>query len=80
MTTPQTSLQNHNTFEVHSKIPTGTCQGRALPRLAVFLTNMLIQISPVNQWVVLSTKHKTPHFFPLSSDPQNPSLSKILNH
>lgn len=62
--TPNSFLKNPSTFQVHGKIPTGFCQGKALPSLAGFLTSVLIQISPVNQRVVLSIRHKSHHFFP----------------
>lgn len=44
---PYSSLENSSTSQVHSKILTGFCQHRALPSLPVFLTNILIQTSPV---------------------------------
>ena len=80
---PTSSLQNLSTFQVHSKIPTGICQGRALLSLAVFLTNIWIQISPVNRWVVLFIRHKSHHFFPCPLTLQSPhylryEISEVL--
>lgn len=70
--TPNSFLQNPSTFQVHGKIPTGFCQGKALPSLAGFLTSVLIQISPVNQRVVLSIRHKSHHFLPSPLTLQSP--------